>query len=62
MKIDDLGHPGQLVDPDTGLVSRRVFTDPDIHRLELTRIFARSWLFVGHDSELPTPGDYAAAA
>lgn len=54
MKIDDLGHPGQLVD--TGLVSRRIFTDPDIHRRELTRIFARSWLVVGHDSELPKPG------
>ncbi len=58
MKIDDLGHPGQLVDPETGLVSRRIFTDPDIHCLELTRVFARSWLFVGHDSELPKPGDY----
>lgn len=27
MTIDDIGHPGQLVDPETGLVSRRIFTD-----------------------------------
>lgn len=58
MKMDDLGQPGELVDPQAGLVSRRIFTDPDIHRLELMRVFARSWLCVGHDSELPRPGDY----
>jgi phenylpropionate dioxygenase-like ring-hydroxylating dioxygenase large terminal subunit len=50
--------PASLVDPINGLVDRRVFTDPDLHRLELERVFARSWLFVAHESELPRPGDY----
>lgn len=39
-------------------VSRRAWFDEDIARLELERIFARSWLFVGHESEIPEPGDY----
>lgn len=39
-------------------VSRRAWFDEDVHREELDRIFARSWLFVGHESEIPEPGDY----
>lgn len=50
--------PEDLVDPDTGWVNRRVFVDDDVHALEMARIFARSWLFVGHDSEVANLGDY----
>jgi nitrite reductase/ring-hydroxylating ferredoxin subunit len=41
-----------------GVLSPRVFNDPELHRAELDRIFTRSWVFVGHVSEIPTPGDY----
>jgi phenylpropionate dioxygenase-like ring-hydroxylating dioxygenase large terminal subunit len=41
-----------------GLLSPRVFNDPDLHQAELDRIFTRCWVFVGHVSEIPTPGDY----
>ncbi|MBW0088137.1 Rieske 2Fe-2S domain-containing protein [Pseudonocardia sp. KRD-184] len=33
-------------------------TSPEIHALELERVFAHSWLYVGHESEVREPGDY----
>jgi p-cumate 2,3-dioxygenase alpha subunit len=33
-------------------------TSPEILELERERIFARCWLYLGHDSELAKPGDY----
>ena len=45
-------------DRDTFRVSRRLYFDPQIHARELERIFSTSWLFVGHESEIPEPGDY----
>src|SRR5713226_7598633 len=50
--------PERLIDPDNGLVSRKIFGDEAIYRQELERIFRRCWLFVAHDSMLPLPGDY----
>ncbi len=35
----------ELVDPDRGYVTAPVFSDPEICRLELKRIFKRSWSF-----------------
>jgi phenylpropionate dioxygenase-like ring-hydroxylating dioxygenase large terminal subunit len=46
----------KLVEP--GRVHRRVYADPDIFELEMERIFGRAWLFVGHASQVPKPGDY----
>ena len=48
----------KLVDHEQGLVSRRIFSDPDVYQLELEQIFARCWLYLGHESQLPNPGDY----
>ena len=47
---------GNLIEP--GRVHRRVYTDPDVFELEMERIFGRAWLFVGHASQVPNPGDY----
>jgi nitrite reductase/ring-hydroxylating ferredoxin subunit len=41
-----------------GLLPARVFSDPEIFDLEIERIFGRTWLYVGHGSEIPNPGDY----
>ena len=39
-------------------VSRETMVSPDVLELERTHIFDKSWLYVGHDSEIPKPGDY----
>ena len=36
----------------------RLYRDPDIFEEEFTNIWYRSWLYVGHESEVPEPGDY----
>jgi len=47
-----------LVDSDGGLLDRAVFTDPQIYRQELRRIFASSWLFLAHEDQFHRPGDF----
>src|SRR3984893_12380186 len=39
-------------------VHRSAMTSPAIHRAEVDRIFGKSWLYVGHESEIPEPGDF----
>src|ERR1700720_876753 len=46
----------QLIEP--GRVHRRVYTDPAIFELEMTRIFGTAWIYVGHESQVKNPGDY----
>lgn len=48
----------ELVRFNEGLVSARIFTNPEIYRLELERVFAKTWLYVAHESEIPQPGDF----
>ena len=47
-----------LVDSANGLVSRRIFIEPEIYEAEQRQIFARCWLFLCHDSQIPEPGDF----
>jgi len=51
-----------LVDDDAAhhrfRVHRDTMTSPGIFAEELDRIFGHSWLYVGHESEVATPGDY----
>ena len=41
-------------------VHHSVYVDPAIFEIELTRIFERSWIYVGHESQVARPGDYYA--
>ncbi len=50
-----------LISPDASRISRRIFADPEIYQHELRGLFQRCWIFVGHESQVPAPGDFAAA-
>jgi p-cumate 2,3-dioxygenase alpha subunit len=41
-------------------VHRSVFVSPEILELERRNVFDHSWLYVGHESEVRTPGDFVA--
>ena len=39
-------------------VHRDIYTSPTLFDIERQRLWARSWLFAGHDSQVPQAGDY----
>jgi phenylpropionate dioxygenase-like ring-hydroxylating dioxygenase large terminal subunit len=39
-------------------LGQQFYTDPEIYRRELDRIFGTNWLFAGHVSQIPDAGDY----
>ena len=52
-RIPDLA---KFVEPDR--VRKEVYTDPHIFELEMERIHERVWIYCGHESQVPKPGDY----
>ena len=47
-----------LVSEDGVYVSRRLFYDDLVFEQEKKAIFSKSWLFLGHESQILNPGDY----
>jgi phenylpropionate dioxygenase-like ring-hydroxylating dioxygenase large terminal subunit len=39
-------------------VHRDVYTDPEVFQLEMERLWSRTWIYVGHASQVPNPGDF----
>ena len=47
-----------LVDLEHGLISREIYVNAEIYAQELEQVFARAWLFIGHESLVPNHGDF----
>jgi 2-chlorobenzoate 1,2-dioxygenase len=45
-----------MVEPDR--VYRDVYCDPRVFEDEMARIHGRTWVYVGHESQVPRPGDF----
>lgn len=51
----------QYVDPEAGTLSPRIYVDPELYALEQERLFRRSWLYLGHETQIPNPNDFITA-
>lgn len=64
LKKQEIGIPSILegMDEDLrqGLLPAKVFNSREIYDLELRRVFARSWVFIGLEQEVPNPNDFVA--
>jgi nitrite reductase/ring-hydroxylating ferredoxin subunit len=47
-----------VIDPATGKIDRRIFSDQAVYDDEMEKIFGRAWLMIGHESLVPAPDDY----
>jgi phenylpropionate dioxygenase-like ring-hydroxylating dioxygenase large terminal subunit len=53
---DDAAALERLVEADR--VHRDVYTDPEVFQLEMERLWSRTWIYVGHASQVPASGDF----
>ena len=53
---EDSGALKRLVQADR--VHRAVYTDAEVFQLEMERLWSRTWIYVGHASQIPQPGDF----
>jgi len=60
MEADGNGLAGYLNVRDDGLckLDRRVYTDPAIFDLEMSRIWETVWVFIAHESQVARPNDF----
>ena len=38
-----------------GMIPAHIYNDEEIFALERERVFGRAWMFVAHESEIPSP-------
>ncbi|KHA64552.1 aromatic ring-hydroxylating dioxygenase subunit alpha [Sphingomonas sp. Ant20] len=50
-----------MVDEKAGKYDPKIYTDESLYRLELERIFARTWVCMGHETQIPKSGDFMTA-
>jgi len=48
----------RLVNDENGTLDARIYNDEALYELELERVFARSWILLGHEDHIPNAGDF----
>src|ERR1700728_5413117 len=46
-----------VIDPATGKLDRRIFSEEAVYDAEMEKIFGRAWLMIGHESLVPANDD-----
>jgi benzoate/toluate 1,2-dioxygenase alpha subunit len=51
---------GELVDDSNSefRIRTEIYNDPAVFKAEMQNVFRRTWVYLGHESEVPYPGDY----
>lgn len=57
-RLSDGTSINDLISLETREVQMRVLADREIYDLEMERIFGKTWLLLGHESEIPNSGDF----
>ena len=57
-RLSDGTKISDLTVPEEGIISSKVWSDPEIFDLELKKVFAKTWNFVAHETEIPNTNDY----
>lgn len=64
VRLDELSreqvcdHLNETVRPKEGVIPAFIFNDETIHKLEHEKVFLKTWLLIGHESEVPTNNDF----
>lgn len=48
----------ETVQPEVGSIPAYLLADSKIYEIEHKRVFLKTWLFIGHESEIPNKNDY----
>ena len=64
VRPSDASQYADLVDDNDEMfrIHGSLYTDQEIFLAEMKHIFGRTWVYVGHESEIPDPGDYKSTA
>ncbi|WP_078409155.1 aromatic ring-hydroxylating oxygenase subunit alpha [Priestia abyssalis] len=53
-----VNHLNETVKPKEGVIPAYLLGDLKVYELEHEKVFLKTWVFVGHESEIPNPGDF----